>query len=84
MRTLSSTAILLAIMGVSPCVTTVSAEPPAFAVPHRTREHAPPSSAPLHDVVLPADVLVRPGETPDQALARALHPERDTPARPSK
>jgi hypothetical protein len=32
---------------------------------------------PTHEVILPADIVMRAGETPQQAIARALHGDRD-------
>ena len=62
------------------------AEPPSrFEIPERvevreavrdtpTRDTATPG-APTHELVLLADVVARPGETPAEALSRALHGE---------
>lgn len=52
--------------------------PPRFEVPRVTEARA----LPTHEVLLPPDVVARPGETPSEALARALRPEpseRDLP-----
>lgn len=55
------------------------AEPPSrFEIPE-VREAAvrdtPTPGAPTHELVLLADVVARPGETPAEALSRALHGE---------
>jgi hypothetical protein len=49
-----------------------SAEPPSrFEVPRVSDGRAEPRLA-THEVLLPADVVARPGESPAEALARAL------------
>ncbi|HEY8431049.1 MAG TPA: hypothetical protein VIL20_21870 [Sandaracinaceae bacterium] len=56
-----------------------AAEPPSrFDVP--AAGDRSPDAPPTHEVLLPADVVARPGEDPRAALARALHadePERE-------
>jgi hypothetical protein len=61
------------------------AEPPSrFEIPERvevreavrdTVRDTPTPGAPTHELVLLADVVARPGETPAEALSRALHGE---------
>lgn len=51
-------------------------EPRRFEVPRTSqiRERAEtPDAAPTHEILLAADVVARPGETPAEALSRALH-----------
>lgn len=58
------------------------AEPPSrFDVPARVAvvEPARRPDAPTHELVLVADVVARPGETPAEALSRALHASDEPP-----
>jgi hypothetical protein len=51
-------------------------QPSRFEVPERIEvREAQATDAPTHEVVLLADVVARPGETPAEALSRALHGE---------
>lgn len=73
MRTLLAIGLSLAAL---PSVSVRADEPVRFEVPRRAdvRELAErPAAAPTHEVVLVADVVARPGETPAEALSRALH-----------
>lgn len=58
-------------------------EPTRFEVPRIDREQIAserPEKTPTHEVVLAADVVARPGETPAEALSRALHGPSAKPA----
>lgn len=53
-----------------------AAEPPSpFEVPGEGEASA--DAPPTHEVLLPADVVARPGEDPRAALSRALHADED-------
>jgi hypothetical protein len=62
-------------------------EPARIGVPRRVEvvDAAHDPTAPTHEVVLPADVVARPGESPGEALSRALHGDdtRASGARPT-
>jgi len=57
--------------------TTRADAPSRFEVPERVevQDTAAIPDAPTHELVLLADVVARPGETPAEALSRALHGE---------
>ncbi len=66
-------------LGASALATPARAEPPPrFEVPRVTDARA----VPTHEVLLPPDVVARPGETPREALARALRAEPTERAQP--
>lgn len=76
MRTLIAALFLMGSVGAS----SAGAEPPSrFEVP-RLHDASADTRVPTHEVLLPADVVARPGETPSEALARALHASDDTSA----
>ena len=56
--------------------TTRADAPSRFEVPERVEvQDTSVPDAPTHELVLLADVVARPGETPAEALSRALHGE---------
>ncbi len=80
MRTLFAALLFGPALALAPAA---SAEPPSsFSVPRVDRLDEPALDA--GELVLPADVVARPGETPTEALARALHADDDAATREGK
>jgi hypothetical protein len=73
MRTLLAIGLTLTFGSVA---TTRADAPSRFEVPERVEvQDTSVPDAPTHELVLLADVVARPGETPAEALSRALHGE---------
>lgn len=71
-------ALALGLAGAPAVLAEPRSEPPLeIGVPRLDRAELDPREHTPHELILPADVVARPGESPAEALARALAAQDD-------